>query len=183
MSTQQPPASPQPPYGQQPPQGYFPPQPPPKKKHTLRNVLLIIITLCVLFIAGCAALVGMAANEVGKEINEATEADSQPGGPDNPLTIQEGKAFQVAGFKYAAGWSIKKDAFGFWEVKGLKVTNERDERDSAIVEIKLWKGSEVLSSASCSTDQIAPKTTVTLSCLSGDKLPKKYSKMTINDTF
>lgn len=182
MSTQQPPASPQPPYVQQPPQGYYSPQPPQKKKHTLRNVLLIVIAVCVLLMAGCAALVGMAANEVGKSIDKSIEADKQPGGPDNPLTIQEGEAFEVAGFKYAAGWSIKP-TFGLWEVKGLKVTNERDKTDSALVEIKLWKGSEVLSLADCTTEPIAPNTTVTLSCFSADKLPKNYGKITINDTF
>ena len=63
------------------------------------------------------------------------------------------------------------------------MTNERDKKDSALVEIKLWKGSEVLALADCTTEPIAPNTTVTLSCLSGDKLPKKYSKITINDTF
>lgn len=40
---------------------------PKKKKHTLRNVLLILLGLTLLGIAGCFALVGSAVNEVDKE--------------------------------------------------------------------------------------------------------------------
>lgn len=171
---------PQQPYGQQPPPGYYQ-GPPPKKKHTLRNVLLAVVLLFVLVVGGCLALVGTAANEVGKAIEEGK---TEVGGTDNPLEIQPGKAFDVRGFKYAAGWTLKGDQFGnYAEIKGLKVTNERDDRDSALVEIKMWRGSEVLALVDCTTEPIAPNTTVTLSCSSGDKMPKNYDKVTINDAF
>lgn len=156
--------------------------PPPKKeRHTLRNVLLAIIAFGVLFIGGCFAIVGLAANEVGKEIDKAVEADSEPGGPDNPLKIVEGESFEVLGFEYAAGWRIS-DEFGF-DVKGLKVTNNRDDKDSALVELKLWRGSEVLAVADCTTEPIAVGTTTSLSCISADDVPKTYDKITINDAF
>ena len=73
-------------------------------------------------------------------------------------------------------------AFGL-DITNLKVTNNRDDKDSAIVEIKFWKGSEVLASADCTTSPIAPGTTARVTCISGDKLPKSYEKITINDTF
>ena len=100
-----------------------------------------------------------------------------------PADDQQGKAFEVDGFKYAAGWSIGKDALGDLDVKGLKVTNNRDDKDSALVEIKLWKGTEVVALTDCTTEPIGVGTTVSLSCLSADRLPKGYDKITINDTF
>lgn len=100
----------------------------------------------------------------------------------NPVTIVEGKAFDIRKFSYAAGWRITSNDFGM-EVENLKVTNNRDDRDGAIVEIKFMKGSEVLASVDCTSDQIIPGQTVTLSCLSGDKKPKGYDRITINDMF
>lgn len=49
------------------------------KKHTVRNVLLGITLVLVLMIAGCAALIGGAANEVLEELNaeQARSAISQ----------------------------------------------------------------------------------------------------------
>ena len=179
MSSQQPPP-PQQPFGQQPPPGYYPPQEPPKKKHTLRNVLLVLVLLFVLLVGGCLALLGTAANEVDKAIEEDA---NKAGGTENALTITEGKAFEVDGFNYAASWSIKKDALGYIDVKGLKVTNNRDSQDSAIVEIKFMRGSEVVALSDCSTEPIAVGQTTTLDCISTDKLPKKYDKITINDSF
>lgn len=170
--TQQPPQQPYP------PQGYAPP--PQKKSHTLRNVLLVLAVLFVLVIGGCFALIGGVANEVDKAIKEDA---NKSGGTDNPMTIKEGEAFEVDGFKYAAGWTVNKDAIGGIDIKGLKVTNERDDKDSALVEIKFWKGSEVLGLADCTTEPIGVDTTVTLNCFSGDKLPKSYDKITINDSF
>ncbi|MDT0214718.1 hypothetical protein Q9R29_12565 [Rothia sp. ARF10] len=100
----------------------------------------------------------------------------------NPVTIVEGKAFDIRKFAYAAGWKITSNDFGM-EVENLKVTNNRDDRDGAIVEIKFMKGSEVLASVDCTSDQILPGQTVTLSCLSGDKKPQGYDRITINDMF
>jgi hypothetical protein len=163
-----------------PPQPAYAPPPPQKKKHTFRNVMLVLLGLTVLFIGGCFALVGTAANEIDKSIKAD---DAKPGGDTKPLTIQAGKAFEVDNFNYAAGWRVRKDALGGVTVKRLKVTNNRDKKDSAIVEIKFWKGSEVLALVDCSTEPIAQKTTVTLSCIADDSFPTGYAKITINDSF
>ena len=163
----------------QPPQP-APAPPPQKKKHTLRNVLLIMLALAVLFIGGCMALIGSAANEIDKSI----KADAnKAGGDSKPLTITAGKAFEVDSFHYDAGWRVVRDGLGGVTVKQLKVTNHRDKKDSALVEIKFWKGSEVLALVDCTTEPIMPETKVTLSCVGSDARPKGYDKITINDTF
>jgi hypothetical protein len=156
---------------------------PAKQKHTVRNVLLVVIALFVLFIGGCLAFVGGVANDVSNSIEDAEEKDQEPGGPDNPLTITEGEAFSVSGFDYAAGWSVEDDGLGSPDLADLKVTNNRDDKDSALVEIKFMKGSEVLAVADCTTEPVAVGETTTLSCLSADELPEDYDRITINDTF
>ncbi|KGN30510.1 hypothetical protein N802_06755 [Knoellia sinensis KCTC 19936] len=100
----------------------------------------------------------------------------------NPVTIVEGKAFDVRKFSYAAGWKVSSNSFGM-EITNLKVTNNRGERDGAFVQIKYMKGTEVLATIDCNSDQILPGQTVTLSCFSTDKKPKGFDKVTINDTF
>ena len=63
------------------------------------------------------------------------------------------------------------------------MTNNRDDKDSALVEIKFWSGDEVLALADCTTEPIAVGTTTTLNCVSTDSIPKNYDRVTINDTF
>ncbi|MFF0817722.1 DUF2510 domain-containing protein [Rhodococcus sp. NPDC003318] len=161
-----------------------PPAPqPPKKSHTLRNVVLVLVALCVLAIGGCFAFLGVAANEVNEAIETADAEDAAPGGPDNPLTITEGQPFEVSGFQYAPGWSVTEDALGYAQVEGLKVTNTRDDKDGAIVEIKFMNGSEVVALVDCTTEQIPVGQTTSLNCFGGDEFPAEYDRITINDTF
>jgi hypothetical protein len=54
-------------YPQQPPPGHY--GPPPKKKHTVRNVILVLLGLGVLGLGGCMALIVGAGNEVDKQAN------------------------------------------------------------------------------------------------------------------
>lgn len=155
---------------------------PPKKSHTLRNVLLIILALIVLSFVGCAALLG-AVNGADPSVKASAAQDKAPGGPDNSLKINEGKAFAVSGFNYSAGWKLVDDGLGGTGIEGLKVTNNRDKKDSAMVEIKFMKGSEVLGLSDCTTEPIAIGQTTTLSCISTAKSPKGYDAITINDAF
>jgi hypothetical protein len=156
---------------------------PRKKSHTVRNILLGVIAVGVLFIGGCLALVGGAANEIGNSIDEAEKADSEPGGPDNPLTITEGEAFSVSGFDYAKGWKVGDDGLGSPTIDGLKVTNNRDDKDSALIEIKFMKGTEVLALVDCTTEPITVGQTTSLDCFSADEVPDDYDELTINDSF
>ena len=160
---------------------------PAKKSHTVRNVILILLGVGTLLVGGCAVVAvgvlgGTAAvlNEVDKSIKE--DANKQ-GGTDNPMTITEGNGFEVDGFVYADGWSLNQETFGYVTAKGLEVTNNRDDKDSAIVEIKLWQGKKVAASIDCSTEPILPGTATKVDCMALDKMPKTYDKVTINDTF
>ncbi len=154
-----------------------------KKSHTTRNVILAVIGVFVLLMGGCTiALVVAGGNAVNNAIDQASQDAQAPGGPNNPMEIEVGKAFEVQGFNYQAGWTVKND-FGTASIKGLKVQNNRSDKDSAIVEIKFWNGSEVLALVDCTSSPIDPGSTVTLTCFSGDKLPAQYEKVTINDTF
>ncbi|RJS46464.1 DUF4190 domain-containing protein [Nocardioides cavernaquae] len=130
-----------------------------------------------------AAFFNSVADSIDDSIEKSDAKDKEPGGPDNPLTITPGKAFEVSGFSYAAGWTLGRDVLGDIDVSGLKITNNRDEKDGAFVEIKFWKGTEVLASVDCSSDQIDVGTTAGADCSSMDKMPAAYDKLTINDTF
>src|SRR6478672_8433167 len=118
--------------------------PPPKKKHTVRNVLLIILALVVLAIGGCVAIIGSAANEVDKAIKKSDAADKQP------------------------------DGIGGMTVERLKFTNNRDKKDSAIVEIKFMKGSEILGTVDCLSQPVPVGQTATESCAGTDGSVKGY---------
>jgi hypothetical protein len=102
------------------------------------------------------------------------------------MTITEGKAFEVNGFKYADGWSIKPEPVSqTWSIEGLKVTNERGKSDRLDVEIKLLNANEVMATAFCVAgdgfEKIPEHTTVTLVCTSSDPIPTAYDKITIQD--
>ncbi|MGV3563172.1 MAG: DUF2510 domain-containing protein [Nocardioides sp.] len=151
--------------------------------NTTKIVLIVIGVLILVLGGGCLAV----ATLVGGAVNEAVETieseDSQPGGPDNPLEITEGEAFEVSGFEYDPGWAVVGDLVDGADIEGLKVTNNRDNPDSAFVEIKLWSGNEVLATVDCYTDDIAVGTKVSVDCSSFDDLPASYDRITINDTF
>jgi hypothetical protein len=180
MTDQRIPPSPYPP--PYPPQGHYPPQPQ-KPSHTLRNVLLVLGLLFVLFVGGCMAVVAAGVDAVDDAVKAAEAEDARPGGPDNPLEIVAGEPFEVDGFNYEGGWEVRKNALGSIDITGFKVENNRKGKDSAFVDILFMRGSEVLATTSCTTAPIAVGQTVTLSCLSADKLPTKYDAITISDTF
>lgn len=66
----------------------------------MMKVLLGVVLGGILLAGGCALLLGGAANEVDKAITENAE---RPGGTDNPLAIEEGKAFEIDGMNVAGG--------------------------------------------------------------------------------
>ncbi|MCE0539889.1 hypothetical protein LWF15_30775 [Kineosporia rhizophila] len=157
---------------------------PPKKSHKLRNTLLVLTGLFVVGgLGSCAAVVLVAGNAVDEAVTAVEEGDAQPGGPDNPLEIEIRKAFEVNGFEYHKGWKATPDALGSVDVRKLRVTNNRGDKDSALVDIKFWKGTEVVATSSCTSDPIDVGTTVSLSCFSADDWAKGYDRITINDTF
>lgn len=157
--------------------------PPPKKGGPLKWILIVGFALLLCcgggFVACSAGVVG-AADEANKAIESAS---SEEGGTANAKTITEGKAFEVRDFSYAKGWKVKDDGLGGVTVSGLKVTNNRSDTDGAIVEIKFMKGDEILASVDCTSDQLQPGQTATLSCIGSSDMPEGYDRITINDTF
>jgi hypothetical protein len=171
-----PPAAMAAPYGAAQPPGVV--QPVAQGKSNLARNLLIAFGLVFLLCGGgCVAIVAVVGNEANEAINDDTE-----GGPNNPLTIEPGEAFEVAGFEYAEGWTLGPDASGLLSVEGLKVHNDRDKTDQAFVTISVLSGDEVLASTTCTSDgRIAEDRTVTLTCVSSDAMPADYDEVTIQD--
>lgn len=160
-----------------PAQGYGVVQQPAQKSHLARNLLIAFAVIFLLLVGGCVAIVAVVSNEVDKAVNDDTL-----GGPNNPLTIEPGEGFEVAGFEYADGWTIGPDASGLVAVEGLKVRNDRGKTDQAFVTISLLADDEVLAESTCTSEgRIAEGLTVTLTCVSSDTMPADYDRVTIKD--
>ena len=154
--------------------------PKPKKKHTVRNVILVILGLGILFIGGCMALIGGAANEVSKSIDEH---ENQKGGSNNPITLKVGEAFTIGDTSYAKGWTLKNDVLGSAEVKGLKVTNNGKDTDYPSVEFRFWNEKNMLAEVSCGLlEEVPAGTTQLLECSGDERLPTKYEKLTVQNS-
>ncbi len=165
------------------PQAVYPGTPASGSSSTTKIVLIVIGVLVLLLGGGCLAVVALVGGAVDEAVERIEREDSEPGGPDNPLEITEGEAFEVSGFEYDPGWMVVGDFVDDADIEGLTVTNNREDADSAFVEIKLWSGNEVLATVDCLTEEIAVGTKVTLDCTSFDDRPASYDRITINDTF
>jgi hypothetical protein len=169
--------------------GAVPPQPPTytqqqpywqpsKKKHTVRNVLLILCGLAILFIGGCAVLFGAALNEADKALDKETEND-------RPTVVEEGKTFEHDGYSVAGGWSVKPEQFGGATIKGMKVTLEDDQGmagRAAQFTFRLYNGSEVVTEIECSSNEMQEEETSTIDCFSLDsKKVGKWDTIKVSD--
>ena len=181
----------------------------PKKRGFGTGCLIATAVALLLGLGSCIALVAVSGGDKSTPSAQSTTTSSVPksapspgaastsapapssdpgvdpdtiGDEDHPVTITEGQPFTIRGFDYAGGWSVGDPMFGM-TIDGLKVTNNRPRKDSAFVEVKFWRGTEVLASINCTSDDIAPGTTVTLNCITGDKKPTDYDRLTINDMF
>ena len=158
-----------------PPQGhgpyvYAPPQPP--KKHTLRNVLLVLLALGIAGMAGCAALLGSAAESVDEEAKH-----------DKPSKVVEGEAFEHDIWKVRPGWRVASDGLGGVTVKGMRAKLTGDSADTAMFTIQLNRGQEVLASIECTGSEVEPGQSAPLSCFSADDLPKRWKRVTVQDSW
>lgn len=160
------------------PQGY-PPQEPPKKKHTLRNVLLVLAVLFVLFVGGCFALLGGAANEVDKAISDEAAND-------RPTEVAEGAAFTHDDFDVDKGWTVEKDGLGGVTIENARVTNASDDEDSrtALLTFTFYKGSENLAEVECSSNELQAGESSKMDCFSTDSdFPTGYKVIKVADAF
>ena len=120
-----------------------------------------MLVLCCGGFAACTA----GAFEVADEASKSIEADeSESGGVANAVEVTEGEAFEVRGFDYAEGWSVREQ-YDMVEINDLKVTNNRDDQDGAIVQIKFMQSDEILATSDCTSGELQPGQTATLDCV------------------
>jgi hypothetical protein len=110
------------------------------------------------------------------------------GGPDFPLALVAGEAFEVAGFDYAAGWTLGADPdSGAVQLTGLRLTNDRDGAERLAATVRLVDGNIVVASLFCKAgdgyDYVPVGVTVNVLCESSDPMPAAYDRVTIRDTY
>ena len=110
------------------------------------------------------------------------------GGPDFPLALTVGGAFEVDGFDYAAGWSLGADPdSGVVQLSGLRLTNDRAGAERLAATVRLVDGNVVVASLFCKAgdgyDFVPAGVTVNVLCESSDPMPGAYDKVTIRDTY
>jgi hypothetical protein len=160
---------------QSPPPGYYQQGQPPKKKHTVRNVFLVLTALFILVVGGCLAMVGGAVNEVDKAM-KAEEAN------DKPVDVEEGEAFTHDDYEADAGWSVARDGTGTATIKGLKVTNSADSARAAQLTFRFYKGNENLAEVECTANQMESGEKSGMQCFSLDeKFPRGYDAIRVSD--
>jgi len=156
----------------QPPTAY--PQPP-KKKHTVRNVFLVLLVICVLGMGGCVAFLASAGNELAKSVDDSTARSE-------PQEVTVGKAFSIGKHQTLAGWTVSSEA-GMFSVAG-KVTNVSDSTSTAFLHFKfVSKTGEVLGNVQCNSSDLEPKQTQVLNCIPDGQFSKAYAKVTAEATF
>lgn len=168
-------------YPQAPPPGYQQ-QPPPKKSHTLRNVLLVVLLLGVLFVGGCLALIGGAANEVSKSIDKSIAEEAAN---DKPKDVTEGKAFTHDDYAVDAGWKVEKAEFGGGvTITNARVTNNAEEGRSAWLTFTFYNGKENLAEVSCTSNELQKGESSKLDCSSlSDEPATGYKTIKVADAF
>lgn len=164
MSNQQPP-----PPGQYPPGGQpYPYQPPQKKSHVLRNVIIAVIVGGILLCGGCFAIVGIGANEVSKEIDKTLDEEAEN---DKPKEVQEGKAFEHDGYAIAAGWKVGEEEYFGTTILNMKVTAKEADDDAAggrtaWLTFRFYKGTDVLLEVNCTSNEMQVGETSKMDCSS-----------------
>ena len=160
-------------YPQQ-PHAQFQPQLPPTKKHTVRNVLLILLVLSVVGIGGCMAVINSVGTQVSKSIDENEKQTA-------PRDVKPGTAFTIGKHQTLAGWKVT-NAAGMFSVVG-KVKNVSDATSTSFIHFKfLTAGGEVLGNVQCNSSDLEPGQTETLNCVPDGKFGK-YTKVTAEGTF
>jgi len=148
--------------------------PPPKKKQTVRNVILALLIVGVLAIGGCMALLVGAGNEVNKSTKEDTDRSA-------PRDVKPGTAFDIGKHQTMAGWTVKNEA-GMFNVVG-KVKNISDATSSSFIHFKfLTATGEVLGNVQCNSGDLEPGQVQALNCIPDGKFGK-YTKVTAEATF
>lgn len=148
----------------------------PKKKHTVRNVLLVIFVLMIAAFAGCAALINGAVESADKALT-AEQAN------DTPTVIAEGKAFEHDIWAVKSGWAVQESQFGT-TIKGVQAELTGKTADVPMLTFTLDKENRVLASIDCTGPKAQPGQVVRLnSCIADGKIKGVYDTVTVADTF
>ena len=131
--------------------------PKPKKKHTVRNVILIIIVLFVAGTAGCLALIGGAANEIDKSIKR-----------DDAAARKDVKLVRCGGF------DSTMEMIGNGTVK---VTNSDDKPQDYYIEVTYYAADgSALGTGNGSLENAVPGKTSTVKITSLDSITRAQSQ-------
>ena len=159
------------------------PGPPPKQSHTLRNVLLILLGVLLLFFVGCSVLVGTVINKADKAVK--TEVSRHA-----PTTVEPGQEFTHDGFRVTGGWKLDKvPGAGLATISDLQVTNEANgafaDQDgrSAVLTFRLYFENTVVAEVNCNGRQIQEGESSAMQCFSSDRLPPNYNRIKVTDIF
>lgn len=162
-----------------PPPQYAPAPPEKKKRKKWPIVLLVLTLLTIAGIAGCAALLGGAAKSIDTSITESSEKNA-------PREVTVGEAFTVGSHETLKGWKVVKDTAlsdkGEFQVTG-KMKNVSDATSTAFIHFKfITTDGEVIGNVDCSSEDLEPGQTQTMSCLSDGEWGK-YDKITAEADF
>lgn len=178
----------QPPAGY-PPQGYgqspagYPVQPQ-QKSHVLRNVLIILAAVLVLGCGGCFAIVGLGLHQANKVITKAEQNATRPGGPQNPITVQQGRPFTLNSMDFHQGWRVVGSGPAGSTIENLKVTHHRrgDQHVMELVTFTFYRHGRELASATCAAGPLNYGQTASLDCTPTGQVLKHYDRITVHDT-
>ena len=145
----------------------------PKKKHTFRNIMLVVLALFIAAFAGCAALIGGAVEEADKAI-KAEAANNKPS------EVTEGEAFEHDIWSVKPGWKIKPGPLGA-TVVGLRAELTGDTADAPLLTFTLDKGKQVMASIDCTGPQAQPGQVVRIGDCIPDGKAKGYDTVTVRD--
>lgn len=158
-------------------QAWVPNDPRPvKKKHTVRNVLILLVVLVLAIGVGLAVVIGKTAKDA-KDVVENSKID----GPSGPVDVEVGKAFRIDGYTFAAGWKVSADELGDLQVTDLRATNNGNVVSSASISISFLRDGKEVASADCLAQSIDVDESDDVACGSTDDLPTDYDSVRVED--
>jgi hypothetical protein len=146
--SQQPPNYGPPPQGYGPPQGQWGPPPPPKKKHTVRNVILGIIGAIIVI-----AIISSAASSSSK--SDSTTAKKETSNTDTGKS-DKGTKSTTDHSEDAVIMSCTKDSSTGLPTAKVKVTNNSSKSSNYIVTVSFNNGSEQIDTGIAAINNLNP---------------------------
>lgn len=188
----------QPPYEpyshpQQPPSSYpYQPPSPYQQRSSGTSVALIVIgvigLLVVLVCGGFVTVVVIGAKGISDAVEEFDSYQDRVGGPNNPITVEEGAAFAIDGIDYAEGWAVVRSdrATSTHTIIDLRGENDRDDGDGkfANIEFTFLIGNEEVGEIDCNSQgDISHGRSETLRCTSYGELQAGWEDIEVSAAY